>query len=92
MDRLESKMDVDIPLTTLYSTFLGVEAVGNLETSEAEIIVQGIPADLASSGRSGSREGPPAVRLASVHVAWEGARWPWDFFVLDNTSAVIPSP
>jgi len=80
----KGEIDADIPLTTLFSTFLGVDPVSDLATSKAEIIVQGVPFDLAASGRAGTRSGPPAVRLASVQVAWEGARWPWDFFILDE--------
>ena len=40
-----------------------------------DIAVSGIPYDLATSGRSGTRLGPQAMRRASVNLAW-GAHYP----------------
>ncbi|WP_347710310.1 arginase family protein [Endozoicomonas sp. GU-1] len=37
--------------------------------SDAEWIVTGVPFDLATTGRSGSRFGPEAIRKASVNLA-----------------------
>ncbi len=45
--------------------------------ADADVIVTGIPFDLATTGRSGSRFGPEAIRKASVNLAWEGKRYPW---------------
>lgn len=53
---------------------------------DADVIVTGIPFDLATTGRSGCRQGPEAIRKASVHLAWEGRRWPWNFDVTDRLS------
>lgn len=55
---------------------------------DADVIITGIPFDLATTGRSGSRMGPEAIRKASVNLAWEGNRWPWDFNVTDRLSIV----
>ena len=47
--------------------------------SDANVIVIGLPFDMATTGRSGGRMGPDAIRRASVNLAWEDTRWPWDF-------------
>lgn len=65
-------------------TFLGVPRCENIEQSDADVVVAGIPFDLACSGRSGSRLGPRAIRTASANLAWEGVRWPWDFALEDR--------
>ncbi|MGI9283406.1 MAG: agmatinase [Endozoicomonas sp.] len=54
--------------------------------SDADLIITGIPFDLATTGRSGSRFGPEAIRKASVNLAWEGKRWPWFFNLKDHLS------
>lgn len=41
------------------------------ELTDAELAVVGIPFDLATTNRSGAREGPAAVRAASAVMAWE---------------------
>ncbi|MRI33364.1 agmatinase [Endozoicomonas sp. OPT23] len=45
--------------------------------ADSDVIVTGIPFDIATTGRSGSRFGPEAIRKASVNLAWEGKRYPW---------------
>ncbi len=45
------------------------------DLSGVDIAVSGIPYDLATSGRSGTRLGPQAIRRASVNLAW-GAHYP----------------
>ena len=47
--------------------------------SDANVVVIGLPFDMATTGRSGGRMGPDAIRRASVNLAWEDTRWPWDF-------------
>lgn len=42
-------------------------------------VITGVPFDIATSGRSGSRFGPTAIRHASMNLAWEHYRWPWDY-------------
>lgn len=48
-----------------------------------DVAVSGVPFDLATTGRSGARFGPRAVRTASTHLAWD---WPqgWEFNPLDR--------
>jgi agmatinase len=45
----------------------------------ADVFVVGLPYDLGTSGRSGTREGPRGIRAASANLRWEEKRWPWDF-------------
>lgn len=57
-------------------------------TSDADIVVIGLPFDLATTGRSGCRMGPGAIRNASINLAWEEKRWPWDFRLGDHIKVV----
>lgn len=52
--------------------------------SDADVIITGVPFDMATSGRSGSRFGPSAIRQISTQLAWEGNRYPWGFNLLDK--------
>ncbi len=56
--------------------------------SEADLVITGFPFDLATTGRSGSRLGPNAIRQASIHLAWEHHRWPWNFSLTEQLSIV----
>ena len=56
--------------------------------SSADAVVLGVPYDLATSGRSGARGGPQAIRQASINLRWQEQFWPWDF-VLQNELSVI---
>ena len=56
--------------------------------SDADVVVIGLPFDMATTGRSGGRMGPEAIRRASVNLAWEDTRWPWDFSLCQNISIV----
>lgn len=53
------------------------------ELKDFDVAVTGVPFDLATTGRSGARMGPRAVRAASTNLAWD---WPqgWDFNPLDR--------
>lgn len=73
---------------TLASTFMQFPATDDPVKSDAEVVVTGVPFDLACSGRSGTRLGPNAIRLASANLAWEGERWPWGF-ALDEVLKVV---
>ncbi|MDO6563391.1 agmatinase [Amphritea sp. 1_MG-2023] len=68
----------------LLPTFMGVPPVRNIEQSDADVVVSGVPFDLATSGRPGARLGPKGIRLASANLAWEEYRWPWQFAVQDE--------
>ena len=45
----------------------------------ADVVVAGIPYDLAVTNRPGTRLGPRAIRQASSQLAWGGGPWRWDF-------------
>lgn len=76
--------DADMPIYGgLGMTFMEFPQVTSLQTSDADVVVTGVPFDMATSGRPGARFGPTGVRQASAQLVWEGARWPWTF-ALDN--------
>lgn len=50
-------------------------------------VVYGVPFDLSTSGRSGARMGPAALREASTQLAW-GKVWPWNFDPFDRSTVV----
>ena len=45
----------------------------------ADVVVSGVPYDLATTNRPGTRLGPRAIRAASASLAWPGGPWRWDF-------------
>ncbi|MBF0276573.1 MAG: agmatinase [SAR324 cluster bacterium] len=51
-----------------------------------DVVVMGIPYDLATTGRSGARMGPNGIRQASTNLRWETTRWPWTFSLFDRLS------
>ncbi|USD62787.1 agmatinase [Vibrio sp. SCSIO 43140] len=76
---------------SLYSnamTFLRRPYVKNPVSADADVVVFGVPLDMATSGRPGARMGPDAIRRASVNLAWEGKKFPWDFNVFDTTKVI----
>lgn len=50
------------------ASFLRVPSCVNPAESNAEVIVLGVPFDLATTGRAGARSGPRAVRQASANL------------------------
>ncbi|WP_299495651.1 agmatinase [uncultured Shewanella sp.] len=56
--------------------------------SHADVVVLGLPFDMATTGRSGGRMGPGAIRQASVNLAWEEKRWPWHFNLCEHINIV----
>ena len=77
--------DADLPIYgSLGMTFMEFPVVSDPAGSDAEVIVAGVPFDMATSGRSGARFGPQGVRQASAQLIWEGARWPWQFALDDH--------
>lgn len=57
-------------------------------TSDADWVITGVPFDMATSGRAGSRHGPAAIRQISTNLAWEGNRWPWTFDMRERLNVV----
>jgi agmatinase len=68
--------------------FLRLPLEFNPYDSDADWVITGIPFDMATSGRSGSRHGPGAIRQVSTNLAWEACRWPWDFDVRQRLNIV----
>lgn len=59
----------------------------SVDFSDVDLAVYGVPFDLTTSGRSGARFGPSALREASTQLAW-GAVWPWGFDPFEKLSVV----
>ncbi|MGS0496303.1 agmatinase [Pseudoalteromonas mariniglutinosa] len=77
----------DHPDHSLYSngmTFLRQPMVQNIIDINADVVVLGLPFDMATSGRPGARLGPDAIRRASVHLAWEETKYPWTFKLFER--------
>ena len=49
------------------------------EVGDADIVIAGVPYDLAVTNRPGTRFGPRAIRAASSIISWSGAPWRWPF-------------
>jgi agmatinase len=56
--------------------------------AEVDVVVTGVPFDLATTMRPGARFGPAAIRQASAHLEWETRRWPWNFKLFDELRVV----
>jgi agmatinase len=69
-------------------SFLGVPLCTDIKSSNADVAVLGLPYDLATSGRAGTRSGPNAIRQASANLRWEECRWPWQFALQDRLKVV----
>jgi agmatinase len=52
-----------------------------------DVVVFGVPCDLTTSSRPGSRFGPRGIRAASTDLAW-GEHWPWGFDPFDRLAVV----
>lgn len=71
--------------TAIYSNpFTFLEAPWYRDLPDADVVVMGIPFDMATSGRAGTRSGPGAIRQASANLVWDSPRWPWDFVLSDR--------
>lgn len=53
-----------------------------------DAVVMGVPYDLATSGRSGTRFGPNGIRQASSQLRWEAKRWPYTFSLADKLKVI----
>ena len=68
--------------TSMFSnvfSFMGLPFSRNLGDDSLDAVVMGVPYDLGTSGRAGTRSGPNAIRQASANLRWEEQRWPWTF-------------
>ncbi len=68
-------------------TFMGLPLSRDLPDT-VDAVVMGVPYDLATSGRSGSRFGPTAIRQASAQLRWEEKRWPWRFQLAEKLNVI----
>jgi len=57
------------------------------DLSGVDVVVSGIPLDLATTNRPGARFGPRAIRAASTGISW-ARPWPWDFDPFDKLAVV----
>lgn len=57
------------------------------DVAAADVAVVGIPFDLATTGRPGSRYGPRAVRLGSSMIAWDTV-YGWSFDPFDRLDVI----
>ena len=69
-------------------SFLNLPFCEDIRSSDADLAILGLPYDLATSGRPGTRFGPNAIRQASANLRWEEARWPWPFCLQERIKAV----
>jgi agmatinase len=85
--------DITVPLDdySLYAnvfSYLGLPLSRDLADDRVDAVVMGVPYDLGTSGRAGTRSGPQAIRQASGNIRWEEKRWPWDFTLSDRLKAI----
>ncbi|WP_428774191.1 agmatinase [Vibrio sp.] len=86
MDDLFTKTDYSLYSNAM--TFLRQPYQRDPLASNADVVVLGVPLDMATSGRPGARLGPDAIRRASVNLAWEGKKFPWDFNLTKRVSII----
>lgn len=79
---------VDNSIYSNAMTFLRLPMPADPLSTDADIAVLGLPFDLATTGRSGARMGPTAIRQASINLAWEGKRFPWKFNLLKQSNII----
>jgi agmatinase len=76
-----------MPPTSL-TTFMNVPFAQRGAEGAADVVVQGIPFDLGTTNRPGTRFGPDAIRIASKILQWEPQRWPWRYNFADRLTVV----
>lgn len=69
-------------------SYMGLPLSRDLDDASVDAVVMGIPYDLGTSGRAGTRGGPNAVRQASSNLRWEENRWPWEFALAQRLKAI----
>jgi len=67
-------------------SFMGVPL--HRDIAQADAVIMGVPYDLGTSGRSGARSGPNAIRQATAHLRWETRRWPWSFHLAERLRVI----
>ena len=67
-------------------SYMGLPLTRNID--KADVVVMGIPYDMGTTGRAGTRHGPQAMRVASGNLRWEEKRWPWTFNAMEHLNVV----
>lgn len=85
--------DKNVPLDqpSFYSnvfSYLGLPLSRDLDDESIGAVVMGVPYDLGTSGRAGTRMGPHGIRQASANLRWEEQRWPWDFCLAQRLKVI----
>jgi agmatinase len=90
MSELETKQVPidDVSFFANVFSFMGLPLSRDLEPDDLHAVVMGVPYDLGTSGRAGTRSGPQGIRQASANLAWEECRWPWSFALADTLNAI----
>lgn len=86
MNDLFSKIDYSLYSNAM--TFCRRPYIRDPIGSDADLVILGVPLDMATSGRPGARMGPDAIRRASVNLAWESKKFPWDFNVFKRANVI----
>lgn len=77
--------------TTIENTYAGALSFMRRnytrDLTDVDVVVSGVPLDLATTFRPGARLGPAAIRAASVQLA-ELNLFPWGFDPFDNLSVI----
>ena len=86
---MKSETDQQVPIDdpSMYAnaySFMGVPFSRDVASDKFDAVVMGVPYDLATTGRPGTRNGPGAIRQASSNLKWEEKRWPWQFSLPDH--------
>ena len=68
-------------------SFMGFPLNRTLEEN-VDAVVMGVPYDLATSARPGTRYGPNGIRQASSQLRWEEKRWPYHFSLADKLNVI----
>jgi agmatinase len=79
---------VDEPIYSGALSFMRRKYSRQLDNPAVDVVVTGVPFDLATTHRPGSRFGPAGIRAASAGLAWETTRWPWNFQAFDELGVI----
>ena len=81
---MDNDIQDDVSLYGNLFGFLGASVGQEPKGGPADVAILGVPYDLGTTGRSGTRSGPAAIRHASGNLRWEEARWPWAYALADH--------
>jgi agmatinase len=79
---------IDEPMYSGALSFMRRKYSRELNHPQLDVVVTGVPFDLATTNRPGSRFGPAGIRAASANLAWEETRWPWDFQAFNELGVI----